>query len=72
MDPHRVLLQIRKVICLDYRENSVICGPTGGAKPRSSSSPCAPSPADLPRSGQGLLESSKVTEVVDNVFRPTL
>jgi hypothetical protein len=51
VDPHRCRLQIRKAICLDYRENPVICEPSGGTEPRSSSSSCAPSPADPPRSG---------------------
>jgi hypothetical protein len=46
-------------------------GPTGGVEPRPGGESCATSSADPLGSGKGLLESSKVTGVVDKIFGPT-
>jgi hypothetical protein len=51
VDPHRGLLQIKKVIFHDYRVNFAICGPTRCVKPQSSIVSCAPSSADPPGFG---------------------
>jgi hypothetical protein len=69
--PPRGQLQIRKATSLDYRVNPAICRATSGAKPRTSSSPCALTLADAPGSGYGLPGSSLVVGVVDKVFRDT-
>jgi hypothetical protein len=71
VDPHRGRLQVRKASFRDYREDSVILGPTGGAAPRSRGK-LAPQARHVFRSLDKVVRSlPRSSGIVDKVSGPT-